>query len=179
MLFKDGKRIDLHIRVKEFAIKEYVTDSLTITLIDKDNCLPKIPPTNDSDYYIKKPPESRFLSCCNNFWWCLQNVAKGIARDQLSYAMWMYNSVVRDDLTIMIDWYIGMGSDFSVSIGMKSIIKSTYRKIFIQCMQKHILIATMVTSEKQYLMLVSYFEQLHRVLPSILDIHITKRKTLI
>ena len=118
MLFKDGNRIDLNIRTKEYALKEYVADSLTIPLLDKDNCLPKISLANDSDYYIKKPEESRFRSCCNNFWWCLQNVAKGIARDQLPYSMWMYNSVVRDDLTKMIDWYIGVNNNFSVTVGM-------------------------------------------------------------
>jgi len=61
MLFKDGNRIDLNIRVKEFAIKEYIADSLTVTLLDKDNCLPKIPPANDSDYYIKRPEEFQLL----------------------------------------------------------------------------------------------------------------------
>jgi len=58
------------------------------------------------------------FSCCNNFWWCLQNVAKGIARDQLPYAMWMYNSVVRYDLAKMTDWFIGINTDFSVTVGM-------------------------------------------------------------
>ena len=118
MLFKDGNRIDLHIRTKEFALSEYIKDSLTVPLLDKDHCLPEISPTNESDYYVKRPEEYQYKSRCNDFWWCLQNVAKGIARDQLPYAMWMYNSVVRDDLTKMIDWYIGINTDSSVSVGM-------------------------------------------------------------
>lgn len=118
MLFKDGNRIDLNICTKEFALKEYVNDSLTVSLLDKDNCLPEIHPANDSDYYIKRPEVFQYRNCCNNFWWCLQNVAKGIVRDQLPYAMWMYNSVVRDELTKMIDWFIGTNTDFSVSVGM-------------------------------------------------------------
>lgn len=118
MLFKDGNRIDLHIRTKEYAISEYIKDSLTVPLLDKDNCLPEIPPTNDSDYHVKRPEESQYKSRCNDFWWCLQNVAKGIARDQLTYAMWMYNAVVRENMTKVIDWYIGINTDFSVSVGM-------------------------------------------------------------
>lgn len=118
MLSKDGNRIDLNIRTKEFALKEYIKDSLTIPLLDKDNCLPEISATNDSDYHIKRPEESQFKSRCNDFWWCLQNVAKGIARDQLPYAMWMYNEVVRENMTKVIDWYIGINTDFSVSVGM-------------------------------------------------------------
>ncbi|MHB1485565.1 MAG: aminoglycoside 6-adenylyltransferase [Saccharofermentanales bacterium] len=41
---------------------------------------------------------SFLFSCCNNFWWCLNNVAKGIARDELPYVMHMLNEVVRSEL---------------------------------------------------------------------------------
>lgn len=118
MLFKDGNRIDLTIRTKEHALKEYIEDSLTVPLLDKDHCLPEIPPANDSNYHVKRPEESQYKSICNDFWWCLQNVAKGIVRDQLSYAMWMYHAVVRENMTKVIDWYIGIHTDFSVSVGM-------------------------------------------------------------
>jgi len=52
-----------------------------------------------------------YYSCCNNFWWCLNNVAKGIARDELPYAMHMLNDVVRAELHDMINWYIGTQQD--------------------------------------------------------------------
>jgi aminoglycoside 6-adenylyltransferase len=118
MLFKDGIRIDLNIQIKEVMFEKYTNDSLTIPLLDKDNCLPEIPASNDKDYHIKKPTESQYKGCCNEFWWCLNNVAKGIVRDQLPYTMWMYNVIVRDMLVKMIDWYIGINNDFSVSVGM-------------------------------------------------------------
>ncbi len=118
ILFKDGNRIDLHIQIKEVMLEKYTKDSLTIPLLDKDNCLPQIPTSNDMDYHIKKPTLPQYRGCCNEFWWCLNNVAKGIARDQLSYAMWMYNVIVRDMLVKMIDWYIGISVGFSVSVGM-------------------------------------------------------------
>ena len=117
MLFKDGNRIDLHIQIKEAMLEEYKTDKLTVPLLDKDNCLPEIPAPSDADYWVKKPTEIKYSSCCNEFWWCLNNVAKGITRDQLPYAMWMYNVIVRDMLVKMIDWYIGINTDFSVSVG--------------------------------------------------------------
>lgn len=117
MLFKDGNRIDLGIKVKEVVLEEYKNDKLTIPLLDKDNCLPEIPLPSDEDYHIKRPTESQYMGCCNEFWWCLNNVAKGIARDELPYAMWMYNVVVRDMLVKMIEWYIGINTDFSVSAG--------------------------------------------------------------
>ncbi|KUO70576.1 MAG: aminoglycoside adenylyltransferase [Clostridia bacterium BRH_c25] len=118
MLFKDGVRIDLKIQIKEAMLEEYTKDSLTIPLLDKDNCLPQISTSNDRDYYVKKPTESQYKGCCNEFWWCLNNVGKGIVRDQLPYAMWMYNVVVRDMLVKMVEWYIGTNNGFSVSVGM-------------------------------------------------------------
>jgi len=115
MLFKDGNRIDLHI---ETICENYGEDKLTVTLLDKDGILPQIPPPSDIAYYVKKPTEGQYLSAVNNFWWCLQNVAKGIARDELSYAMNMYLQAVHEKLENMVQWYIGVNNDFSVNVGM-------------------------------------------------------------
>jgi aminoglycoside 6-adenylyltransferase len=76
MLFTDGNRIDLHIETKEAMFDGYFNDKLTIPLLDKDNCLPLIPAPTDIDYQVKKPTEPQFMSCCNNFWWCLQNMQR-------------------------------------------------------------------------------------------------------
>ncbi|WP_242835329.1 aminoglycoside 6-adenylyltransferase [Ruminiclostridium papyrosolvens] len=118
MLFKDGNRIDLHIQIREVMLEEYTTDSLTVPLLDKDNILPHIPPANDKDYWIQKPNKSKYDACCNEFWWCLNNVVKGIVRDQFPYAMRMYNEIVHKELDRMIEWYIGTETEFSVSVGM-------------------------------------------------------------
>lgn len=117
MLFKDGTRIDLTIQIKEKMLENYMKDKLVIPLLDKDNCLPQMPPPTDEDYWVKKPTKLQYTSCCNEFWWCLNNVGKGIARDELPYAMWMYNVIVRDMLVKMLEWYIGINTDFSVSAG--------------------------------------------------------------
>jgi len=116
MLFKDGNRIDLHIETMNENY-EYGEDKLTITLLDKDNVLPQLPPPSDIDYHIKKPTEGQYVSATNNFWWCLQNVAKGIARDELTYAMNMYLQVVHEKLESMIKWHIGINYNFSVNVG--------------------------------------------------------------
>lgn len=117
MLFSDGNRLDLTlIPIQKFQL--IGDDSLSIALLDKDRILPPFPPASDVDYVVKPPSELFFFSCCNNnFWWCLQNVAKGIARNELPYAMLMYHNVVRSELHDMLDWYIGMQNDFSVSTG--------------------------------------------------------------
>ncbi len=116
MLFKDGNRLDL--TLIPIQKPELISmDSLTVALMDKDGILPSFPIASDKDYLIKPPSELFYLSCCNNFWWCLQNVAKGIARDELPYAMLMFHNVVREELHDMISWYIGTITDFKVSAG--------------------------------------------------------------
>ena len=119
MLFKDGSRIDLGIETREKALKGFADeyDKLTVILLDKDNILPPCPPPSDEDYWIKKPSIEQFHAHCNEFWWCLNNVAKGIARDELPYAMWMYNVIVRDSFEKVIEWYIGIKHGFSLSAG--------------------------------------------------------------
>lgn len=118
MLFKDGNRIDLHIQIKKVMSEEYTTDSLTVPLLDKDNILPPIPPSSDKGYWMQKPTKSKYDGCCNEFWWCLNNVAKGIVRDQFPYAMRMYNEIVHVELDKMLEWYIGINTEFSVTVGM-------------------------------------------------------------
>lgn len=117
MLFTDGNRIDLHIETKEAMQENYVKDKLTMPLLDKDNCLPHIPAPTDIDYHVKKPTEALYFSCCNDFLWCLQNVAKGIWRDELPYAKRMYELTNREFLDQMVSWWIGSRHDFQISTG--------------------------------------------------------------
>ena len=120
MLFKDGNRVDLIMETKEEAMKNiFVDNKQTILLLDKDGILPEIPLPNDEDCYAKKPDKDKYKACCNAFWWFLNDVAKGIARDQLPYAKEQFNSLVRYTLNQMTDWYIGVQTHFSVSPGKK------------------------------------------------------------
>lgn len=116
MLFTDGNRLDLML-IPIQKLELIGNDSLSIALLDKDGILPPFPKASEADYIIKPPSELFYLSCCNNFWWCLQNVAKGIARNELPYAMLMYHNVVREELHDMVAWYIGTTTDFTVSAG--------------------------------------------------------------
>lgn len=79
--------------------------------------MPKLPLPTDEDFYIRKPSAEKFRGCCNEFYWCLCDVAKGIARDELPFAMTTYNTLVRDMLETMLDWYIGTYTNYSVSSG--------------------------------------------------------------
>ena len=116
MLFEDGNRIDLSlVPINDDNLKQY--DCLTLCLLDKDGIVPQYENASDKDFWVKPPDELFYYSCCNNFFWCLQNTAKGIARDELSYAMEMFNHYVRNELNDMVSYYIGINTDFSVSTG--------------------------------------------------------------
>lgn len=116
LLFADGNRIDIGVETLSAMKSGINRNRLSIALVDKQNCLPQMSPT-DADFYVKKPSEKQFRGCCNEFYWCLCDVAKGIARDELPFAMTTYNTLVRDMLEIMLDWYIGTYTDYSVSVG--------------------------------------------------------------
>lgn len=116
MIYPDGNRIDLN-----FEFRKYIDNGEpAVILLDKDNGRGFLPPQlfpDDKYWRIKPPTPLFFYSCCNNFWWCLNNVAKGIARDELPYVMYMLNDVVRHELHDMIDYYIGTQHGFNLSTG--------------------------------------------------------------
>ncbi len=112
MIFPDGNRIDLNV-----TPEKYEDDGEPmVLLLDKDGTFPAIQIADDH-WYVRKPSSKMFADCCNEFHWCLNNVAKGIARDELVYAMEMLNHYVRDMLVLMMEWYVGVNYDFQVSVG--------------------------------------------------------------
>lgn len=115
MLFKDGVRIDLTVMTAEAAAENALADRPTVALLDKDGLLPPIPAGGRR---LTAPPDARaFAACCNEFWWRLNNVAKGAARDQLPYTRAMFDGYVRAMLNRMTEWSIGVATGFSVSAG--------------------------------------------------------------
>ncbi len=117
MQFRDGNRLDLTVCTLSHAINNMNNDRLTKILLDKDNILPQIPDATDADYWVKEPSEKQFLDTCNEFWWCLNNVAKGLWREEIPYAMDMINMVVRPQLIRILGWKIGYETSYRVSIG--------------------------------------------------------------
>jgi aminoglycoside 6-adenylyltransferase len=116
MIYPDGNRIDL-----SFKFRWYIDDGEpAVVLLDKDKgsgFLPSLPAPSDEKWHIRAPSPLFFYSCCNNFWWCLNNAAKGIARDELPYVMYMLNDVVRPELHDMINYYIGTRYGYELSTG--------------------------------------------------------------
>ena len=115
--FDDGVRMDIHFESLKHAVEHIKDDSLCKILIDKNNYLPLIPESSDKNYWINKPMEIDFLACCNEFWWCTNNLAKGLWRKEILYVQDMANFVVRKQLEKMLSWKAGIKNNFSVSVG--------------------------------------------------------------
>ncbi|TPG69053.1 aminoglycoside 6-adenylyltransferase [Brevibacillus laterosporus] len=117
MLFTDGNRIDLTLTPLDEKDEYCKEDKLMVILMDKDNCLPEIPTSTDEDYWVKRPSAEFFADCCNEFWWVSTYVAKGLWRKEILYAQDHLNKNVRPMLLKMLEWQVGIQTDFSVSIG--------------------------------------------------------------
>lgn len=117
MQFSDGNRIDLHVETVRHAKEHIMDDKLCKILLDKNDILPKMPEATDKQYWVKKPTIEQFLACHNEFWWCSNNLAKGLWRGEITYVQDMANFVVRKQLEKMLTWKVGVLTDFSVSVG--------------------------------------------------------------
>lgn len=116
MQFADGNRIDLGI----YPIAQLhgrVKDSLTVLLLDKDGLIGPLPPPNESGYLPRPPTAKAFSDCCNEFWWCCPYAAKGLWRREIPYAKQMADAYVREELTKMLAWHIGVKTGFSRNPG--------------------------------------------------------------
>ena len=125
MQFEDGVRIDLTVQTVRFALEHIHDDKLCRILLDKENILPVVPKSTDKDYHVKKPDEAQFQACANEFWWCSNNLAKGLWREEMPYVQDMANFVVRKQLEKMLSWKAGIRTDFQVSVGKSA--KYLYR----------------------------------------------------
>lgn len=116
MQFADGNRIDLTILSIDHGVGAW-EDSQSVVLLDKDGTVPELPPPSNKDYLPKRPSEEEYEHCCNEFWWVSSYVAKGLWREELTYAKGVMDTWVRDQLIKMLTWHIGINTDFTKSVG--------------------------------------------------------------
>lgn len=116
--FADGNRLDLHVVPVEKA--DVRRDKLCVILLDKDGILPEIPEPTDEEYRVKKPTQEEFAACCNEFWWCLNNAAKGLWREEIPYVHQALYGGSHRQLVKLLDWKAGFDNDFCISTGKAS-----------------------------------------------------------
>lgn len=113
----DGNRIDLHVQTLSWSFRMLNEDKCFKILYDKDGCLLEAPEPSYDTYRVRRPSEREFLAVCNEFWWCLNNVAKGLWRKEVTYAQDMVNCHVRPQLITLLGWKAGVNTEFTCSPG--------------------------------------------------------------
>jgi aminoglycoside 6-adenylyltransferase len=116
MQFMDGNRIDLSFDGLHHTANT-LSDSLSLVLLDKDNLLGELPPPSDVSYLPQPPTAKAFDDCCNEFWWLNAYVAKGLWRNELTNAKYMFDAHMREQLLKMLRWYVGVQTNFQKSPG--------------------------------------------------------------
>jgi len=115
--FADGNRLDLHVSTPSWVLENDGKDSLFQVLLDKDDLFLGRKPADDSAHWVQKPDQALFSAECNEFWWCLNNLCKGLWREELSYAQWVMSDLLRPQLLKLLSWKAGMDHDFHISVG--------------------------------------------------------------
>ncbi len=116
VLFESGVRIDFSF-IALASFNGEIKDSLSKVLLDKKGILPNLKQPSDQAYWIQKPSQSVFQKTSNNFYWCLTNMAKGLARGEVPYYKGMLEQVIRPELLKMIRWHIGIKHNWQVNLG--------------------------------------------------------------
>lgn len=111
--FADGNRLDLHVQTISYSLRMLEEDRCFRILYDKDGCLAAAPAPSLDQYRVKRPDEKQFLFVCNEFWWCFNNVAKGLWRKEVPYVQDMVNYHVRPQLITLLGWKAGTDTDFT------------------------------------------------------------------
>jgi aminoglycoside 6-adenylyltransferase len=116
MQFRDGHRIDLSIYPLE-KLAQAGEDSLTVVLLDKDGLAPELPLPNENSYLSTPPTAKEFANCCNEFWWLMPYVAKGLWRGELVNPRYFLDDLMRGELHKMLNWYYGVKAGYEHAPG--------------------------------------------------------------
>ena len=116
MQFKDGLRIDLQYYPGN-GNTIYHGDSLSTILLDKEHIFKNQFAPSEETYIVRKPEGMEYVKEVNNFWWCMINVGKGIARNELTYSRYMYESIVRENFLHIVSWYVSLTHEWNINCG--------------------------------------------------------------
>lgn len=114
VLYEDGVKVDFKLYSKSNFIKETEKENLSEDwdigykiLLDKDGITKQMQQPTYQVSLIKKPSEKEFDKIINDFWWDTTYVAKCLARDEIFYAKFMSETIIRTEYLIpLIEWYI-------------------------------------------------------------------------
>ncbi|MFD3272720.1 aminoglycoside 6-adenylyltransferase [Paenibacillus dendritiformis] len=118
ILFEDGNKLDLTL-IPMSEVDDYFakSDGLVEVLLDKDARINKEVIADDRQYWIKRPTAREFDDCCNEFWMVATYVVKGLARQEILFAIDHLHEIARPNLLRMMAWQIGSEQGYTFSLG--------------------------------------------------------------
>ena len=123
LLYEDHVKVDFKLYSKSKFIKETQENELPEDwdigykiLIDKDSITTQMLNPTYQVSIIKKATEKEFQNLLNDFWWDTAYIAKCLARDEIFYAKFMSETVIRTEyLTPLIEWYIASEHNWNIT----------------------------------------------------------------
>ena len=118
VVFEDGVRIDFQI-TESCQIELHDYDNGYRVLVDKEDMTRFLKAPTYTVFNIKKPSNDEFEELINEFWWDATYVPKQLWRNELPFAKYMLDSLLRCNyLHQLIGWYIGAQYDWAVNPGV-------------------------------------------------------------
>ena len=123
VIYKDYVRIDFRIYSEE-DFKKYINqpelqehwDTGYKILFDKDGMTSKLKKPTYQAFIIAKPNQEKFHAIVTDFWWDITYVAKSLWREELFYAKYMLDKIIRFSyLELIIEWYAGMRNNWQIT----------------------------------------------------------------
>ncbi len=123
VIYKDYVRIDFRI----YSIEDFKQSNVQIelpkhldngyeVLLDKDKITLHLKSPAYNSFVITKPSKEEFSAIVTDFWWDTTYVAKSLWRNELFYAKYMLDSIIRFSyLQKIIEWYIGAQHDWQIT----------------------------------------------------------------
>lgn len=120
VLYTDHVKVDFKLYQKSEFVKEVQEEALPNdwdvgykVLVDKDHLTKDIKPPTYQSVMIQQPTEQQFQQLMNDFWWDTTYVAKCLKREDMFYAKFMSEDVIRTDYLVpLIEWYIASFHDW-------------------------------------------------------------------
>jgi aminoglycoside 6-adenylyltransferase len=117
VLFNDGVRIDFQICSLATVDSDRYDNGYKV-LLDKDNITSELKKPTYTEFIIKKPTEEEYQVLVHEFWWDAYYVSKYLWRDELPFAKFMLDYILRYSfIHKIVDWYIGSENNWSVETG--------------------------------------------------------------
>ena len=123
VIYHDYVRIDFRIYsleifklyVEQAELQEHWDAGYKI-LFDKDRITATLKQPTYKAFKIIKPDQEKFFMVVSDFWWDMTYVAKSLLRDELFYAKYMLDNIIRFSyLQPMIEWYAGITNNWQIT----------------------------------------------------------------